>query len=207
MAKRKRFSFDKIFSSLRNIRDVSECEDSESESDNLNNPELDSDSSFSDVYESELSESIISDFDSLDPPSKQRRTPFRTTEAPLDVNNDAKMNSCHNQEANDRNSDVASDTPQSELPLLDVGGTARKTVLIAPDRTEWLEITSGDSSAGRCLLQNISRETSGPTPYTKRNVFAGSSASAWRLFINYFILKHIPKRTINEAHRQLQDET
>ena len=90
MAKRKRFSFDKILSSLRNIRDdVSECDDSESELDDLCDPELDS--SFSDEYESELSESIISD----SPPSKQRRTPFRTTEAPQEVDNDVEMNSSY----------------------------------------------------------------------------------------------------------------
>ena len=83
MAKRKRFSTDENLSSLRNIRDdVSECEDSESELDDLYNLELDSDSSFCDEYESKLSESIISDSDSLGPPSKRQRTPFRTTEAP-----------------------------------------------------------------------------------------------------------------------------
>ena len=113
---------------MRNIRDdVSECDDSESELDNLYNPELDSDSSFSDEYESELSESIISDSHLLDSPSKRRRTPFQTTdEAPQEVDNDAKINSCHIQEENDRNSDVTSDTPQSELPSLDVVGTARR---------------------------------------------------------------------------------
>ena len=47
--------------------------------------------------------------------------------------------------------------------------------------TAWLQITYGDSSVG--LQQNILKETSGPTPYTKRNVFAGSSASEWRLLI------------------------
>ena len=209
MAKRKRFSTDEIPSSLRNIRDdVSECEDSESELNDLYNPELDSDFSFSDEYESKLSESTISDSDSLDPLSKkQRRTPFRTTEAPQEVDNDAEMNSCHNQEENDRNSEVASDTPQSELPSLDVGGTARQSVLIAPDGTEWLQITSSDSLVGRCSQENILRETSGPPPYTKRNVFAGNPASAWRLLIHGFILKHIAKCTITEAHRQLQDET
>ena len=207
MAKRKRFSTDEILSFLRNIRDdVSECEDSESELDDLYNPELDSDSSFSDEYESELSESIISDSDLLDSPSKWWRTPFRTTEAPQEVDNDAKINSCHNQEENDRNSDVALDTPQSELPYLDVGGTARKSVLITPDETEWLQITSGGRAVGRCLQQNILRKTSGPTPYTKINVFAGSPASAWRLLIDDFILKHIAKCTITEAHRQLQHE-
>ena len=56
------------------------------------------------------------------------------------------------------------------------------------------------------MQQNILRETSGPTPYTKRNVVAGSPASAWRLLIDDFILKHIAKCTITEAHRQLQDE-
>ena len=155
-----------------NIRDdVSECEDSESELDNLYNPELDSDSSFSDEYELELSESIISDSDSLDPLSKRRGTPFQTTEAPQEVDSDAETNSCHNQEENDRNSEVASGTSQREHPSLDIGGTARKSVLIAPDGTEWLQITSGDSLVGRCSQQNILRETSGPTPYTKRNVF------------------------------------
>ena len=117
------------------------------------------------------------------------------------------MNSCHNQEENDRNSDVALDTPQSELHSLNVSGTARNSVLIDPDGSEWLQITSGDSSLGRCSQQNILRKTSGPTPYTKRNVFAGSPASAWRLLIFDFILNRIAKCTITEAHRQLQDET
>ena len=102
---------------------------------------------------------------------------------------------------------MASDTPQSKLPSLDVDGTASKSVLIASDGTEWLQITSGDSSVERCSKQNILRKTSGPTPYTKRNVFAGSPASAWRLLIDDFILKHIAKCTITEAQRQLQDET
>ena len=38
-------------------------------------------------------------------------------------------------------------------------------------------------------------------------MFAGSPASAWRLLIDDFILKHIAKCTITEAHRQLQHET
>ena len=38
-------------------------------------------------------------------------------------------------------------------------------------------------------------------------MFSGSPASAWRLLIDDFILKHIAKCTITEAHRQLQDET
>ena len=35
---------------------------------------------------------------------------------------------------------MASDTPQSEFPSMDVGGTARESVLIAPDGTECLPI-------------------------------------------------------------------
>ena len=208
MAKRQRFRTDKILLSLRNIRDdVSECEGNESELDDLCNTELDSHSSLRDEYKSELSESIISDSESLDFPSKRRRTPFRTTETPQKANNDAEMNSGHNQEENDRNSDVASDTPQSELLSLDVDDTARKGVLIALDETEWLQITFGDSSVGRCSLQNVLRETSGLTPYTKRNEFAGSPANAcWRLFNDDFILKYIAKCTITEAHHHLQDE-
>ena len=65
------------------------------------------------------------------------------------------MKSCHNQAENDRNSEVASDTPQSKPPSLDFDGTARKSVLIAPDGTEWLQITSGDNSVGRCSQQNV----------------------------------------------------
>ena len=113
---------------MRNIRDdVSECEDSKSELDDLYTPELNSDSSFSDEYESELSESIISDSDSLDPLSERRRTPFWTTEAPQEVDNDAEMNSCHNQEENDRKTVTWHRTlHNANYPSLDVGGTARK---------------------------------------------------------------------------------
>ena len=96
------------------------------------------------------------------------------------------MNSCRNQEENDQISDVASDTPQSELPSLDVGGTVRKSVLITPDGTEWLQITSGDSSVAKCSQQNILRETSEPTlSLHKEKCVCCSSASAWRLLISY----------------------
>ena len=67
-----------------------------------------------------------------------------------------------------------------------------------------LQITLGENAARRRLQQNILREVSGPTPYVKRNVFAGSPASVWRLLIDNFILKHIAKSTITEAHCILQ---
>ena len=56
-------------------------------------------------------------------------------------------------------------------------------------------------------MQNVLRETCRPTSYTKRNVFAGSPANAWRLLIDDFILKHTAKCIITEAHRQVQDVT
>ena len=51
------------------------------------------------------------------------------------------------------------------------------------------------------------RNLSGPTPYAKRIVFAGSPASAWRLLVDNFILKHITKWAVTEAHRQLHNQT
>ena len=39
-----------------------------------------------------------------------------------------------------------------------------------------------------------------------KNVFAGSPASAWCLLISRFILKHMIKCTITEAHRQPQNQ-
>ena len=57
MAKRKCFSTQQILSYLRKIPDdVSECEDSGSECDDLYNLEQDSDSSFSNESEPDLSE-------------------------------------------------------------------------------------------------------------------------------------------------------
>jgi len=47
-------------------------------------------------------------------------------------------------------------------------------------------MTAGDLSADRQPQQNISREVSGPTPYAKRNVFAGSPANAWRFLVDNF---------------------
>ena len=63
-----------------------------------------------------------------------------------------------------------------------------------------IKITPGDYSAGRISQKNVLREASGPTPYACKNVFAGSSASAWCLLIDGFILKHITKLKITETH-------
>ena len=50
-------------------------------------------------------------------------------------------------------------------------------------------------------------EVSGPTPYAKRNVFAVRPASAWRLLVDNFVVKHITKCTVAEAHHQLHNQT
>ena len=65
---------------------------------------------------------------------------------------------------------------------------------------------SGDYSAGKLSQQNILREAFEPTFYAGKNMFAGSLASAWRHLIDSFILKHITKCTITEAHRQPQNQ-
>jgi len=89
----------------------------------------------------------------------------------------------------------------------DIAGAAenRDIILAVPDAKEWLQITPGDLFAGRRRQQNILRDISEPTPYGKRILFAGSPASAWRLLVDNFILKHITKCTVTDAHRQLHN--
>jgi len=92
---------------------------------------------------------------------------------------EAAINVSHNEERYDQNIELASDTSQSGLPFPDADGAENSKVIItAPDGTNWLQITPGDLSAGRHTQQNILRSFSGPTPYAKRNVFAGSPTSA-----------------------------
>jgi len=119
------------------------------------------------------------------------------------------INISHNEERYDRNIELTPDTSQIELTSPDVDGAAENSnmILTAPDGTKLLQITAGDVSAGRHPQQNIWRDVSGPTPYAKRNVFAASPASAWRVLLNSFILKHITKRTVTETHRQLHNQT
>jgi len=230
MAKRRCFTTDDILSSLRNIPDdVSECEDSGSESDDLYNPELDSDSSFGEdsdssfgedsdssfgeEYEIDLPERCNSSHDLLDRPSKRPRiqNQAESSEARQELNDtNAELSASQNQEENCQNIEVAPDAAvQRELPSQDIDDTAGNSseILTAPDGTEWRKITPGDHSAGRRSQQNILREAPGPTPFAKRNVVAGSPASAWRLLIDSYILKLIVKCTVTEAHRQLQNQT
>ena len=95
-----------------------------------------------------------------------------------------------------------------EFPFPDVDEVAenRDVILTAPNGTEWHHVTPGDYFAGRLSQKNILRKASRPTPYACRNVFAGSPASAWRLLIDNFILKHISKCTITEAHCKSENQ-
>lgn len=216
MARRRRFGRDEVLENLRNIpEDVSEFEDSGSEFDDSYTPELDSDSSSSDESEQAFSDSFSSGPRLSDRPPKRRRiqNQLEATEVSQEIDDiDSSVNVSQNEEENDQNIELAPDTSQSELPSSDVdeyddAAENRGIILTAPDGTEWLQMTPGDYSAGRRSQQNILKEASGPTPYAKRNVFAGSPASAWRLLIDNFILKHITKCTVTEAHRQPQNQT
>ena len=89
---------------------------------------------------------------------------------------------------------------QSKLPSPDVDDAIENTVIIltAPDVKEWLQIVPVACSAERRSQKNNLREASGSI---------GSPASAWRLLVDNFILKHITQRTVTEANFQLQNQT
>lgn len=80
------------------------------------------------------------------------------------------------------------------------------TEVEAPDGTKWEVIPTNIGTLGRRGQQNILRENSGPSPYAKRCVITDSPSSAWRLFIDEPILKHIQKCTEAEARRVLGAE-
>lgn len=76
---------------------------------------------------------------------------------------------------------------------------------IGKDGTVWNVAQLGTNNRGRKSKCNILKEVGGPTPHAKRNVIDNSPSSAWRLFIDEWILKHIKKCTEDEAHRQIHD--
>ena len=79
-------------------------------------------------------------------------------------------------------------------------------VLTAKDSTKWKRVQVGEQSTGRLASHNILKECPGPSSYARRNIQSASSASAWLLFIDKFILEHIRKCTITEAHGQTENE-
>ena len=98
---------------------------------------------------------------------------------------------------------MAPDYSQSELLSLDFNDVAenRDVILTTTDGTNRHQVTTGDCSSGRLLQQNILKEGAEPIPYARRNMVAGSPASAWHLRIDSFILKRITICTITEGHR------
>ena len=80
------------------------------------------------------------------------------------------------------------------------------TLLTAKDGTKWKKVQVGEQSTGRLASHNILKECPGSSSYARKNIQAGSPASAWLLFIDKFILEHIRTCTITEAHRQTGNE-
>ena len=79
-------------------------------------------------------------------------------------------------------------------------------MLTAKDCTKLKKVQVGEQSTGRLASHNILSECPSPSSYVHRNIQATSPASAWLLFIDKFILEHIRKCTITEAHRQTKNE-
>ncbi|KAF2885593.1 hypothetical protein ILUMI_20577 [Ignelater luminosus] len=57
------------------------------------------------------------------------------------------------------------------------------------------------STHSRLSAQNVLKEATGPTAYTRRKVTEGSVSSSWRMFIVESMLRHIKKCTETEARR------
>jgi len=67
------------------------------------------------------------------------------------------------------------------------------------NETKWIVIESGRGASGRIGSHNVLREQPGPTPYATRSVSEDKVSSAWRLFIDNSILRHIKRCTEAEA--------
>jgi cytosine/adenosine deaminase-related metal-dependent hydrolase len=67
--------------------------------------------------------------------------------------------------------------------------------------TKWTVIESGRGASGRFGSHNVLREQPGPTPHGTRSVSEEKVSSAWRLFVDDSILRHIKHCTEAEAAR------
>ena len=230
MPRRKYLSPDQILALLRNIEeDVSECEDSgsesdaydsESESDASYRPELDSgDDTDNDELEEDISGSVNSGLDSSECARKRPRIEGQVEATVLPRESYSAAASAYTSQAEQESSlnvELAPGTSQTRVThqrnLISGSGDVAQnddTVghLIAPDGTKWHQLNPGEHSFGRFSKQNVLLVSSGPSPYAKRSVCAGSPASAWRLLIDNYIVRHITKCTVTEAHRQMQNQT
>ena len=109
---------------------VSECEDSASEFDDLYIPELNKDSSFSGKSEQDFSWSFNYSPRLIDglPKLPRIQTRLETTKAPQEIDDTgAEMNVSSNEEENNQNIELATDTSQSKLPSSAVDDAAENT--------------------------------------------------------------------------------
>ena len=100
------------------------------------------------------------------------------------------------------NQDPSTSSLQSDLESDEENGA----VLTAKNDTKWKKVQVGKQSTGRLASNNIVKECPGPLSYWRRNIQAGILACAWLLSMEKFILEHIHKCTITEAHVQTKNE-
>ena len=98
--------------------------------------------------------------------------------------------------------DPSTSSLQSDLESDEENGA----VLTAKNDTKWKKVQVGKQSTGRLASNNIVKKCPGPLIYGRRNIQAASPASAWLLSMEKFILEHIHKCTITEAHVQTKNE-
>ena len=77
------------------------------------------------------------------------------------------------------------------------------TSLAASDETMWDLLDPVQNNSGRRSYHNICREAPGPSTQAKRSISKESVCSAWDLFIDESVLRHI-QRCTEEARRVLQ---
>jgi len=69
------------------------------------------------------------------------------------------------------------------------------------NETKWTVIEGGRGASGRFGSHNVLRKQPGPTSYATRSVSEDKVSSAWRLFMDDSILRHIKRCTEAEAAR------
>ena len=79
-------------------------------------------------------------------------------------------------------------------------------MLTAKNGNKWRKVQVGEQSTGRLASHNILKECPSDLSYARRNIQVANPGIAWLLFIDKFILEHIRKCTITEAHKQTKNE-
>jgi hypothetical protein len=69
------------------------------------------------------------------------------------------------------------------------------------NETKWTFIESGRGASGRFGSHNVFREQPGPKLHATQSASEDKVSSAWRLFIDYSILRHIKHCKEAEAAR------